>query len=333
TLEDEKTISTCSVTHDEKIIDIGDKHIYLDTINAPIHDNLGNLIGIVMIGRDITQRVELERQIKDKNEKLEDTVISRTAKLLQYNRNLIVEMYHRKKVEADLIASRKRLRQTAINLQNAIEEDRKKIARELHDDMGQALTVLKIEIYDIGNSAGIANKDVIDKKIKHVTGIVDDIIDNMHSMIIMLRPTVLDDFGLIAAIQWQIQELHKRTGMVFEFDTNINSESYLDKLNKEYVIILYRVFQESVTNIIRHAEAEKVIIRLGDEGKSITMEVEDNGKGIDDSKMFDYKSFGILGMKERVSLVGGTMNINKGTFGRGTKIFVSIPLEKEEEEE
>ncbi|MCG6553823.1 MAG: sensor histidine kinase, partial [Candidatus Magnetominusculus sp. LBB02] len=224
--------------------------------------------------------------------------------------------------------SRQMLRLSAIHLQNTIEEDRRKIARELHDDMSQSLTVLKIEITDIGKSADI--KHLVGDKIKSCTDIVDDIIDNMHSLVMSLRPTVLDDFGLIPAIEWQINELHRRTGTVFEFNSELDDHTYLEKLDREHATILYRVFQESVTNVIRHAEAEKVRIRLRDEGQSIIMEVEDNGKGIDEEHMYESKSLGLIGMRERVSLVGGSLDINRLPSGSGTKITVSIPLKKEE---
>ncbi|MBF0488682.1 MAG: hypothetical protein HQK98_11035, partial [Nitrospirae bacterium] len=131
--------------------------------------------------------------------------------------------------------------------------------------------------------------------------------------------------------EWHINELHKRTGTAFEFDAaDIKNRSYFEELNKEYATALYRVFQESVTNVIRHANAEKVRIKVYDEGGAIIMEVEDNGKGIDESKMFDYKSLGMIGMKERVSLLGGTLDVNKGAAGTGTKITVSIPVKKDE---
>lgn len=452
TLEDENVIATQNSMRSVLILNKEDSDIHLEMINAPIVNDSGSLSGIVVIGRDITQRVELEHELMERNETLEDMVKRRTAKLVEYNENLIEEVRQRKEIEAqlvreknisdavintmpgvlclfdeagrlllwnrnmetiteysyedveamnvvdlfpdeqkeavyreirdafvnrtgdfekhlysksgkqilfyfvgsvidlddlpyltligiditerkkmedELVLSRERLRLNAIYLQDMLEEDRKKIARELHDDMSQSLTVLKIEISDVGKTAGITH--IIGDKIKSCTGIVDDIIDHMHSLVMSLRPTVLDDFGLIAAIEWQINELQKRTGTVFEFDSEIRNTDYLKKLDREYATILYRVFQESVTNVLRHADAEKVRIRLRDEGESIIMEVEDNGRGIDEAMMYDYKSLGIVGMKERVSLVGGKLDIKKGTSGVGTKITVLIPLKKEEE--
>ncbi|MBF0458848.1 MAG: PAS domain S-box protein [Nitrospirae bacterium] len=452
TLEDEAVIATKNAVRSALILNKGDNNIHLDMINSPIIDDSGSLSGIVVIGRDITQRMELEHQLMERNETLEDIVKRRTAKLVEANENLreevqqrkeiekqlvreknisdavintmpgilclfdeagrlllwnknmetisgysydeiaaknVVELFpdkqketvyreirdafvnrtgdfeknlynkggtdipfyfvgsvidldnlsyltligiditERKKMEDELVLSRERLRLNAIYLQEMIEEDRKKIARELHDDMSQSLTVLKIEISDIGKSVGVTL--IISDKIKNCTGIVDGIIDNMHSLVMSLRPTVLDDFGLIAAIEWQINELQKRTGTVFEFDTELSNTEYLENLDKEYATILYRVFQESVTNVLRHADAEKVRIRLRDEGESIIMEVEDNGRGIDEAMMYDFKSLGIVGMRERVSLVGGKLDINKGPSGIGTKITVLIPLKKEED--
>lgn len=240
-----------------------------------------------------------------------------------------IDITVRKAIETELISSRERLRLNAIHLQNTIEEDRKKIARELHDDLSQALTVLKIEIVDINKSTGVTQ--VISNKVNNCTGIVDNIMDNMHNLVMSLRPTVLDDFGLIPAIEWQIGQLQKRTGKVFEFDTNITNKTYLEALNRSHALTLYRVFQEAITNVIRHAEAEKVIIRLRDQEGAIIMEVQDNGKGTDEAAMFDYKSLGIIGMKERVLHVGGTLDISKAPSGSGTKITVTVPVKKEEE--
>ncbi|MBF0553187.1 MAG: PAS domain S-box protein [Nitrospirae bacterium] len=243
-----------------------------------------------------------------------------------------IDITDRRKMEEELISSRERLRLNAIYLQNMIEDDRKKISRELHDDLSQSLTVLKIELSGMIKSGKLPKKHIIDTKIKNILGIIDGIIDNMHTLVMSLRPTVLDDFGLLSAIEWQINELHKRTGTAFEFDaSDIKNRSFIEELDKEYATALYRVFQESVTNVIRHANAEKIKIKVYDEGESIIMEVEDNGKGIDEAEMFDYKSLGIIGMKERVSLLGGTLDIKRGTSGIGTKITVSIPVKKEEE--
>ncbi|MBF0467018.1 MAG: PAS domain S-box protein [Nitrospirae bacterium] len=418
----------------------------------PEFDSAGEVITVVAISRDITKRVELEHQLMERNEMLEDIVKRRTAKLIEYNDNLIeevrqrnevqaqlvreknlsdtivntlpgifclfdkigklllwnknleavteysseeipdvsifdffadeqkeaaycefrdifvnrkgdyekylcnksgkhipfylvgsvidldnepyltligIDITDRKKIEDELVSSREMLRLNAIYLQNTIEEDRKKIARELHDDLSQALTVLKIEILDVGKSTGLSDKHIIVDKIKNITGIVDNIIDNMHSLVMSLRPTVLDDFGLVSAIEWQINELRQRTNITFEFNTiNIKDKWYFDEIGKEYSTILYRVFQESATNVIRHAKAEKVSVKLYNDVESIIMEVEDDGKGINKSMMFDYKSLGIIGMKERVLLVGGTLDISNGASGKGTKITVVIPLKK-----
>ncbi|MBT8381046.1 MAG: sensor histidine kinase, partial [Ignavibacteria bacterium] len=214
-------------------------------------------------------------------------------------------------------------RNLASHLQSIREEERTLIAREIHDDLGQVLTVLKIQITLLANKLRDDQKD-LKEKINHLSQVIDDSVESVQRITSKLRPNILDELGLIAAIEWQTQEFKKTTGKLFSLSFSSN-EVIIDK---EKSTVMFRIFQEAVTNIIRHASADHVYIALNYNHPKLILEVRDNGLGISSEQIKNPRSLGIIGMKERALAVGGEVTI-EGIPTKGTTVNVEIPFDNE----
>lgn len=237
------------------------------------------------------------------------------------------DITERKKVEEKLNVSYQQLRKLMARINVIREEESARIAREIHDELGQILTGIKMDLSFLEDSlSGTEQNAQCQKlldKITSVTNLTDSAIQAMRKITTELRPAILDSLGLSSAIEWQAEEFQHRTGIKCEYippDEQIN-------LDRNSSTAVFRILQESLTNITRHAKANKINIDLAIEENNLLLEIKDNGRGISDSDMKKVNSFGILGMKERVWLLDGTFEI-KGTPNRGTTITVKIPLTK-----
>ena len=236
----------------------------------------------------------------------------------------------RKRAETQLRDSREQLRALAAYLQSVREEERTRIARQVHDELGQTLTVLKMDLAWLDQRmAGVSDSDDLkqfEEKLKELPGHVDAIIATVRKIATELRPPVLDDLGLEAAVEWQIREFEKRTGIKCRFTGGLK---HVD-LSPERAIAVFRIFQETLTNIVRHAEATQVAIRLKEEGDKLVLEVQDNGRGMTGRELSGTRSLGLLGMRERATMLDGEVNII-GRQGKGTTVGVRIPIQRPEE--
>lgn len=228
----------------------------------------------------------------------------------------------RKRAEENLKRSNKLLRELAIHLQSVREEERGMIAREIHDELGQVLTVLKIQVSLLANKLN-EEKEAVKGRIYLLEDMIDKSVESVQKISSKLRPGILDELGLIAAIEWQTEE--------FEKMTNIKCSLVLPKeeikLDPDKSTAIFRIFQEALTNVARHSEAEKVNVSLLNAQASIHLEVKDNGKGITPVQIKDYKSLGIHGMEERALVFGGEVLID-GFPGKGTIVKVEIPIDR-----
>jgi PAS domain S-box-containing protein len=224
-----------------------------------------------------------------------------------------------KESEGELLASREQLRVLAAHLQSIREEERTRIAREIHDELGQLLTGLKLDLAWLATRLPMA-QEYMREKIRTMSGLVDDTIKSVRRIATELRPGILDDLGLTAAIEWQAQEFQTRTGIHCEF----LAEQSNGVDDPERRTALFRILQETLTNVARHAHATQVVVSLQVDDNRCELRVEDNGRGITDAEIFNRKSLGLLGIQERARLLGGDVHII-GRPGTGTTISVWIP--------
>lgn len=230
------------------------------------------------------------------------------------------DITERKMAEIELMDSREQLRNLFLHIQKVREEERMKIAQEIHDELGQTLTALKIDISMLSGKLYPDHKNLIDKTESMIKRI-DETIQSVKKICTELRPPILDHFGITAAIEWYVDEFKKRTGI----NCNVSFEPNEINLNQELSTALFRICQEALTNVSRHAEASEVNLNLRLKNEKVLLEIKDNGKGIKEEELSKPKSFGIMGIKERVNFLGGNVKIN-GIKGEGTYMSVSIPI-------
>ena len=227
----------------------------------------------------------------------------------------------RKRSEQELMESRGKLRNLAAHLQVIREEERERIAHEIHDELGQALTALKMDVHWIRRKLSEPEDSLVKKTITMST-LIDSTVHSVKRIISELRPRLLDDFGLAAAIEWQVEEVVERTGI--QCDIELEPEDIV--LDEARSIAVFRIFQEALTNITRHAHATRVRVSLKENAFAVKMRVSDNGKGISKKQLSGLQSFGLIGMRERAHTFGGKLIIS-GTRGGGTTLDVSIPIQ------
>lgn len=237
---------------------------------------------------------------------------------------LVRDISERKRVEEELTKSSKQLRHLSTYLQSVIEVERTNIAREVHDDLGQALTALKMDLHWLANRLP-RDQQLLLNKTKSMSTLIDLTVQSVQRISSELRPGLLDDLGLSAAIEWQADEFENRTGIKCKVE--VDPEEIV--LDRDRSTAIFRIFQESLTNIARHANATMVYVSLKEESHTVGIKVSDNGEGITKKKISDPTSFGLIGMRERVHPFGGYLSIT-GTPKKGTTVTVRIPLDKRE---
>ena len=237
---------------------------------SPVRDSSGNLAGVSGIYHDITERKRHEKALRD---------------------------------------SRQQLRNLAARIEAIREDERAHIAREVHDELGQTLMILKLEISKLLER----HRDS-----RLTTTLIDQAIDSVHKICSELRPSLLDDLGLGAAIEWQAQDFEGRTGIACRLDLEDV------KLGRDESTAIFRILQELLVNVARHSGATKVVVLLKQSRKHVQLKVADNGRGLSKRHITDPKSLGILGMQERATLLGGTIEFH-GVRGKGTTVSLTMP--------
>jgi PAS domain S-box-containing protein len=255
---------------------------------VPVIGQNGHIRGAIVVAEDITERASFQKALRYSNTLLE--------------------------------SSRKELRSLTAHLDQEIEEERRLIAQELHDQLGQSLIASKIALNML--SLDKPEHEQLREQIGEIIKLIDQTIQSVKRIALGLRPFVLDHLGLVAAID---SELHK-----FEERSGISWVSYLPQpeaveLAPVLSMSLFRIFEEALSNIHKHAGATQVIVRLESRGGRLLLEVHDNGKGIEDARILAPDSLGIAGMRERVARMGGDLCIESNDCG-GTSVIVSVPL-------
>ncbi len=231
------------------------------------------------------------------------------------------ERRERRRAEEQLRRSHEQLRALTSYLQYVREEERTRISREVHDELGQALTGLKMDVAWIASNLPKHGRGVLLHKIKTMLAGIDTIINTVRRISTELRPGILDSLGLVAAIEWQASEFQTRTGIACHVSTTVGDTMW----DQDFTTAFFRIFQETLTNVIRHATATRVEVKLGVEEGRLVLTVTDNGRGITEDEIANTRSIGLIGMRERAALVGGNLHI-QGSPGLGTAVTVSIPL-------
>jgi PAS domain S-box-containing protein len=226
----------------------------------------------------------------------------------------------RKQIEERLERSGRQLRNLAVHLQSVREEERTSVAREIHDEMGQSLTALKMDLFRMKKR--LPSDDTrLAAQANDMVRSIDTLIEAVQRIMSELHPPVLDDLGLAAAVEWQLEQFHQRTGVRCLCETEVQGAG----LSREGNLALFRILQEALTNVARHAKATRVTVRLALDSDWMTLEVHDNGRGISASDIESRHSFGLMGMRERVHVLGGELEID-GADGEGTRVGVRMPL-------
>lgn len=254
----------------------------------------------------------------------------RTAPLKDEQGNVVkwygvsVDIEDRKRTEDRLKATTKHLRALSARFQSAKDEEGARIAREIHDELGAVLTSLRwdLEGFDklISESAE-SRPDELRSRIGDMLELIESAVSTVRRISSELRPTVLDDLGLTAAIEWQAQEFQARTGIACNCDCS--AENF--DLDREQATAVFRIFQEALTNILRHAQATQIDIETKAEAGEFVLTIRDNGRGITEAEKSASRSLGLLGMHERAHLVGGSIDIT-AVEGKGTVITVQVPM-------
>jgi PAS domain S-box-containing protein len=285
---------------------------WANTVITALHDDQGRLYGFAKITRDMTERKEREESIRIVNEHLESRIQERTAELVKLNEALHSEVRERKSAE-------EQLRAFAARLERVREEERTHISREIHDALGQMCTALKMDIAWIAKRLPKDKRPLLDKSAAAMR-LTGELIKSLRKLSTELRPNALDTLGLVAALEWQAQEFQSHTGI----RCKLHVPEKDPVLDKDRSTAIFRIFQETLTNVARHARAHKVETSLVVGDGQIALITRDNGKGFDPAAG-RQGSLGLLGMKERAYLLGGEFKIVSAP-GKGTTVVVHIPL-------
>ena len=263
--------------------------------------NKGAVAGLVAVLSDISRRKQAESALQDLHRHLETRVVQRTAELLHANGQL---------------------RQLSAHMAAVKEEERKRIAREIHDELGQNLLALKLDIVQLNERMGgrqtrfarrvSAALDNIDATLRSVRGIMNE-----------LRPSVLD-LGLAAALEWLVNDFRQRSSLRYELE--LPGEAELAAIDSDASLVLFRIVQEALVNVLRHSRASQVAVRLWVEEDVVLLEVEDNGIGIAPACRERPGSFGLIGMQERADALHGSFTLNDYEPGAGCCVSVRLPL-------
>lgn len=270
----------------------------------------------------LQQRREAKAELSRYQADLEGRVLSRTEELSDMIQALQEEISQRRHAEDRLAQTHNHLRALAGHLLSIQEEQQKRISREIHDELGQAMTALKLDLFWLQKQ--LADQPVFQEKIQKMIPLVSDTISTVQRICAELRPGILDDLGLEAALEWLVQEFSERTGLRCEL--KIESEEL--HLPMALSTTLFRICQESLTNVMRHAQAQQIALSLSREGNRLRLHIQDDGKGIENERINHPLSLGLMGIRERVLPWNGEVTIS-GKKDQGTTIFVQVSLEEE----
>ena len=275
---------------------------WADVVITSLYDDNNVLTGYAKVTRDITESKKAKDQLNTFNEELKKQVDEKTSELQD---------------------TTSQLRQLAAYLQTAREDERKSIAREIHDELGQMLTGIKMDMVWLRKKIMPANED-ISKRFDEALELINETKQSMRRISQDLHPAVLSDLGLLPALNLLFRDFENRSGITINFTSGMDEEEEMN-VSPEVSIALYRICQESLNNIAKHSEAEKVTASLHKEDNLLVLEVHDNGRGFDLNDLPRKKTLGLVSIRERVIMINGAFRIDTSP-GKGTNVRVSVPV-------
>ena len=286
------------------------RQVHISLTVSPVRDARGRLIGASKVARDITERILAEEALRRAHEELEERVRERTAELSSANEALRAEMAERRRVEQERI-------QLLTRLVLAQEDERRRIARELHDQLGQQLTALRLTLEML--KAQSVERTEIRVQVETLEALALQLDQDVAFRVWELRPTALEDLGLQAALTNYVRNWSKHFGIRAQLHTG---RSTGERLTSEVETVIYRLAQEALNNVAKHARADHVDVALERSSEHLSLIIEDNGVGFDLSNAETAAhGLGLIGMRERAALVGADLQI-ESTPGRGTTVIV-----------
>jgi signal transduction histidine kinase len=257
---------------------------------SPLETDEGILVSASV--RDITERRMIEERLKQFNDDLEKQVLQRTGELRQLSAHLV----------------------------DIREQERLRISREIHDELGQQLTGLKMDVAWLSKKT-TGDDELVKRKFSGLLGLLDEMVKTVRRISAELRPAVLDDFGLLPAIEWHSTEFEKRFGI----KVHLSIPDIELILPSEKATGIFRVYQEALTNIVRHAKATTVTTKITVTGEQFILTITDDGTGFDPKVVGNKKTLGLLGIRERIFMMNGQYELSS-TAGKGTVVSLIIPL-------
>jgi signal transduction histidine kinase len=284
---------------------------------AEAYVRIGEVESVSALAEDSVRRLLHELQVHQIELELRVTDLS--VELARANKQLTQEVENRKQLEEKLLDSQLSLRYLYANLQTVREEERKSIAREIHDELGQLLATIQMGVSLL---AGELSADPsLGARTKDITALIADAIRTVQRISSELRPVMLDNLGLGDALEWHGREFSEKAGI----DCNLSVHVYKNVAPPDVATAIFRIFQESLTNVQRHSGATKVEARLLERRHHYSLTVRDNGRGITAEEIRSPQSIGLIGIRERLYLLGGRMRVI-GSPGHGTVLLVRMPI-------
>jgi len=281
----------------------------------------GREIPFIIVSGTIGEELAVEAMKAGAYDYVMKGALAKLTPAVQHALSAARERRRYREAQQEIRESREQLRRLASHLESVREEERARLAREIHDELGGILTALKMDISWMQRQLGDA--PALEEKLTTMTGLTDSAIRTMRRIITDLRPSVLDDLGLIPAIEWQLSEFRKHSGL--EMDLDVAAQSDMPALSPAHAVAVFRIFQESLTNIARHAGARTVRVAVGQTPEAFVLTVDDDGRGMTEQTPAGRSSYGILGMRERARHLGGELSIAPREGG-GTRVRLTLPL-------
>lgn len=295
---------------------------------------LAMLLTALVLVRTLTELRQALEEVRAAHDRLEQRVADRTAELREANASLANEISERRRAEEALLESQRELRRSEVDLRKLAarliatqEEERKRLARELHDDMSQSLAALALEIANL-KRAGFSAPDMAAERLSDMETTVHRLADDIHDLSRLLHPSILEDLGLEAAIQTECDRFAEREGIEVEF----RAREVPSNIEGDCALTLYRIAQEGLRNIAKHSGAKSAFVELAGEEGSISLTIQDSGTGFDVAEARERVGLGLVSMSERMRLLEGSIEIDSAP-GTGTCIRVEAPLERSRDEQ